>query len=286
MNEKLSLKREWFGLEAIQAIDRWTMGSSGIYYNFDASPNFYSDCRLVSLRGGQGNAAGDYGDLNVFSNKVNHEVGLPKKWVFDHFLEAAGDPHLTDPWEIFDNHYMQWRYRLHYGRPSALATNWAINVDPLINPYFDAANMRLSREQRYEGRLSVDIIAAFDPNFLDIQFSSKGSKIDAAFIADSPFYPLGIGNFSRSSLSAFYKDSFGHSTPQQTRNEVQFFREECLSFMEMKIKESYFYREQIDKNTNYNFSRDLHESKFSIDFIKSNLNQFSKLFLMCNSLKI
>jgi hypothetical protein len=277
--EPLRIKREWKGLDANSALLRWAMGSNGIYYNYDCSINYYQDPSLISLRGGQGNAAGDYGSLNDFCSKAKIEANLDPEWVFNHFLEASESSKKCDDWEILDWHYMKWRYRIHYGRSIAQASKWAINFDPLINPYLDVANMKLTRQERYNGRLSTDIIAAFDGECLDIPFSTKGSSIDNEFISESFIYPLGLGKMSRKTMHTSLITQYQYLNLKDIQYSTKTFNDDCIDLMLRKLKESKFIDKLIEMGVDNSYISSLVDCDYDRDFIKGGMNQFSKLYL-------
>ena len=177
--------RKWYKLIHNQALNRWTVSNLGLYYNMNYSNDYYYGGGLVSIRGGQGNAAGDLGKIENISKKINLETGLPLSFIISHFESSIKRNLISEGEDVIDRNYMCWRYRIHYGRNSSNISQWALNIDPLINPFFDAANMRLSQEERYAGVLSRDIICAFDPECLRIGFSTKNAAFNSDFITSS-----------------------------------------------------------------------------------------------------
>ena len=278
--ETPKINREWMGLDADSALARWALGSNGIYYNYDCSINYYKEPSLISLRGGQGNAAGDYGGLNDFCGKAKADAGLDPEWVFNHFLEASESSKDCDDWEILDWHYMKWRYRIHYGRSIAQASKWAINFDPLINPYLDVANMKLTRQERYNGRLSTDIIAAFDGECLDIPFSTKGSSIDHDFISESFIYPLGLGKMSRTTMHTSLITQYHYPNLKEIQYSVKSFNDDCIDLMLNKIMQTKFIEKLINMGVDNAYINLLVDCEYERDFIKGNINQFAKLYLL------
>ena len=104
VNSDMRQKRRCQRLEASSAIQRWLVGNAGTYTIWGPEPIYYPDDSLVSLRGGQGNAAGDYGSLTQFSNAVHDATGLAQEWLIQYFAEAAECDSDRDFDNIFDRH--------------------------------------------------------------------------------------------------------------------------------------------------------------------------------------
>jgi hypothetical protein len=213
--------REWFCLEPDAAIQRWAIGNNGLYFPLHISPNFYQDTRF-SLRGGQSNNI-VYEDLGTLSKRVNLETGLPIQWTNEFLKDAIVNSQDLNDYEIMYQHYIQYRYRIHYGRPSALRSEWAINVDPLINPFLDCATKYMTKEERDFGKNSFDVMTALEPRLSELPFNSKAQNILDKFKNTSAFYPVGLGSLDRINLKASYLINLSPNRTPNSKGDITTF---------------------------------------------------------------
>jgi hypothetical protein len=284
VNRDIPIKRRWSALSSVDALTRWRLGNSSLYYNWGPNPSVFQDTKLISIRGGQGNAAGDYGNLDDLSGRISKAVNIDQQFIIDHFRLSAGAQIYDSGSEVFDKHYMQWRYRIHYGRKSSEIYNWAINIDPLINSKVDAANFRIPQDKRYDGILARDLIAAFDAKCLEVEFSSKGGQFNADWNARSPFFPFGIGNFSRSQLNSAFIHTYRDVSQTGLKSIPEDFDTECVTRMKDLLLKTHFfeYFDDISKGSNIFDKIKFYPRETNAGRLYK--NQFAKAFLFATLL--
>jgi hypothetical protein len=201
---KGSDNRKYYALTPDLALKRFNLSNNFVYFSSNISQNYYDEDRL-SLRGGQANNV-VYEDLISFSNRIATTTGIHVDWITN-FIREATNYNGDDTYEIMYQHYIQYRFRIHYGRTSSTKTEWSTCIDPLINPYVNLSAFLLNKNERDLGKNSFDITCALMPSLLNYEFNSKAQKSLNQLLKMSSYYPVGIGGMSNISFTSDFSSN-------------------------------------------------------------------------------